>query len=113
MLSYPTTRTRVTTVLCTLLLLLPVVTQAASNDEISVMRAQLMALSDRLDRLEAENRELAAANVELAKSQQNTAATVVAVSEKTDAVATEIKDQSKSQRLDRNHALERRLQVSL
>lgn len=96
MLPYQKTRMRVTTLLCTLILLLPVVTQAATDDEMSAMRAQLMALSERLDRLEAENRELAAANMELAKSQQNTAATVATVSEKTDAIAIEVKVQSEA-----------------
>lgn len=58
------------------------------------MRAQMQALSERLDRLEAENRELTAANAELTKASQETAVTVAAVSEKTDTVAAEVKDQA-------------------
>jgi hypothetical protein len=49
---------------------------------------------DRLDRLEAENRELTAANAELTKADQETAVTIAAVSEKTDTVAAEVKDQA-------------------
>jgi hypothetical protein len=85
-------RFRVT--LFTLILLSPVLAQAASDEEIAAMRAQMMALSERLDRLEAENRELAAANAELAKSQQETAVTVATVSDKTDAVAAEVEEKA-------------------
>jgi len=87
-------RHQFTTALVTLLLLLPVVTQAASDEEMADMRAMLQALSERLDRLEAENRELSAANAELAQSNQQTAAAVAAVSEETEAVAAEVKEQA-------------------
>jgi len=87
-------RYRVTTTICTLLLLSPVVTQAATDEDFAAMRAQMMALSERLDRLEAENRELTKANAELVKSSQETAVTVAAVSEKTDAVAAEVEEQA-------------------
>lgn len=79
-------------ILCTLLLTMPVVSQAASDEELATMRAQLQALSARLDRLEAENRELTAANEALMKSNRQTEASVAAVSEKTDAVAQQIND---------------------
>ena len=87
-------RHQFTTALLTLLLLLPAVTQAASDEEMADMRAMLQALSERLDRLEAENRELSAANAELAQSNQQTAVAVAAVSEKTEAVAAEVKEQA-------------------
>lgn len=86
-------RYRITTTICTLLLLSPVVSQAATDEDFAAMREQLMALSERLDRLEEENRELTAANAELVKSSQETAVTVAAVSEKTDAVAAEVEEQ--------------------
>ncbi len=85
---------RITTTLCTLLLLSPVVSQAATDEDFAAMRAQMMALSERLDRLEAENRELSAANAELLKSSQETAVTVAAVSEKTDAVAADVEERA-------------------
>jgi hypothetical protein len=77
-----------------LLLLSPVLAQAAADEDFAAMRAQMMALSERLDRLEAENRALTAANAELVKSAQETAVTVAVVSEKTDAVAAEVKEQA-------------------
>lgn len=80
------------TVLCTFLLLLPVTSQAASDDELAAMRAQLLALSERLDRLEAENRALSAANAEMAKTTQQNAVAVAEVSEKTEAMATEAQE---------------------
>jgi hypothetical protein len=92
--TYKTLRYRIITALCTLLLLSPVVTQAASDQDLSEMRAQMMALSERLDRLEAENRALTAANAELVKGSEETAVTVAAVSEKTDAVAAEVEEQA-------------------
>ena len=91
---YKQSRYLIATTLCTLLLLSPVVTQAASNDELAAMRAQLTALTERLDRLEAENRALSTANAEMLKSNQQTAVTVAAVSEKTDAVAADVKQQA-------------------
>ena len=87
-------RHKIAIVLVTLLLLSPVVTQAASDEDLAAMRAQLAALSERLDRLEAENRELAATNAQLVQSNQQTAVTVAEVSEKTDAVAAEVKEQA-------------------
>jgi len=77
-----------------LLLLSPVVTQAASDEDMAAIRAQLLALSERLDRLEAENRALTTANAALAKNNQETAVAVAVVSEKTDAVAAELKVQT-------------------
>ena len=91
---FKTIRYRITITICTLLLLSPVVTQAATDEDFAAMRAQMMALSERLDRLEAENRELSAANAELLKGSQETAVTVAAVSEKTDAVAAEVEQQA-------------------
>lgn len=89
-----TIRYRMTTALCALLLLSPVVTQAASDEDLAEMRAQMTALAERLDRLEAENRELTAANAKLVKGSEETAVTVAAVSEKTDAVAAEVEEQA-------------------
>jgi len=84
----------VVTTICAFTLSMPLVSQAASNDELAAMRAQLQAMSERLDRLEAENRELATANEKLKDSSQQTAASIAAVSDKTDAVAAEIAEQS-------------------
>jgi len=92
--TYKTLRYRIISALCTLLLLSPVVTQAASDEDLAEMRAQMMALSERLDRLETENRALTAANAELVKSSEETAVTVAAISEKTDAVATDVEEQA-------------------
>ncbi len=94
MLTLKKPRYRLITVVCTLLMLSPVATQAASDEELSEMRALLMALSERLDTLEAENRALAAANAELKQGNEETAVSVAAVSEKTDAVAAEVKEQT-------------------
>jgi hypothetical protein len=71
-----------------------VVSQAGTDEEISEMRALLQAMSERLDQLEAENRALAAANAELQQSQKDTTVAVAAVSEKTEAVAAEVAEQS-------------------
>ena len=84
----------IATTFCTLLLLAPVVTQAASSDELAAMRAQLTALTERLDRLEAENRALSSANAEMLKNNQQTAVAVAEVTEKTAAVAAEVKEQA-------------------
>ena len=89
-----TIRYRITVALFTLLLLSPVVSQAATDEDFAAMRAQMMALSERLDRLEAENKALTAANAELTRNSQATAATVAAVSEKTDAVVAEVEEQA-------------------
>lgn len=94
MLTYNKTRLGITTTLCVLLLFAPVVTQAASDEDLAAMRAQLLAMGERLDRLEAENRTLAETNAELVKTNQDNAITVAAVSEKTDAVAAEVKEQA-------------------
>lgn len=82
------------TTLCTLLLLSPIVAQAATDEDFAAMRAQMKALSERLDRLEAENRELSAANAELLKSNQETVVTVAEVNEKTNAVIAEVEEQA-------------------
>ncbi len=87
-------RYRITITLMTFLLLSPVLSQAATDEDFAAMRAQMMALSERLDRLEAENKALTAANAELTKNSQETAATVAAVSEKTDAVVAEVEEQA-------------------
>jgi len=96
MVTYKNIPIRLSVIFSTLLLLSPVAVQAASDEEFDALRAQIQALSERLDRLETENRELSAANAELVKSSQQTAVTVAEVSEKTDAVAAEVKEQSKS-----------------
>ena len=93
-MTYKKTRYRITTALCTLLLLSPVAAQAATEEDFAAMRAQMQALSDRLDRLEAENKALAAANAELTKNTRETAASVAVVSEKTDAVVAEVEVQA-------------------
>ena len=46
--------TRIKTLLCTFLLALPIASQAASDDDLSALRAQFQAMSERLDRLEAD-----------------------------------------------------------
>ncbi len=94
MIIFSIPRVQIAIVLCALLMLSPIITQAASDEDFAAMRAQMQALSDRLDRLEAENRELTAANAELTKTSQETAVTVAAVSEKADTVAAEVKDQA-------------------
>lgn len=94
MMIYKKIRFGIATSLCALMLLSPVVTQAASDDDLADMRAQLLALSERLDRLEAENRELTAANAKMVKSNQDTAITIAAVSEKADAVVAEMQHQA-------------------
>lgn len=95
-MTYKTIPIRLGVIFSTLLLLSPVVAQAASDEEFDALRAQIKALSERLDRLESENRDLAATNAELLKNSQETAVTVAEVSEKTDAVAAEVKEQSKA-----------------
>ncbi|MGA9572443.1 MAG: putative porin [Lysobacterales bacterium] len=103
-MTYKNIQSRFSVTVFVLLILSPLLAQAASDEEIAAMRAQMMALSERLDRLEAENRELTAANAELLKSNQQTAVTVAEVSEKTDAVAAEVKEKSKaSSWTDRMH----------
>ena len=47
-MTYKKIRYRVTTTLCTLLLLSPVVSQAATDEDFAAMRAQMMALSEGL-----------------------------------------------------------------
>ena len=93
-MTYKKIRYRITTTLCTLLLLSPVAAQAATDEDLAAMREQLMALSERLDRLEAENRELTTTNAELVKNSQETEVTVAAVSKKTDAVAADVEERA-------------------
>ena len=93
-MTYKKIRYRITTTLCTLLLLSPIAAQAATDEDLAAMREQLMALSERLDRLEAENRELTATNAELVKNSEETAVTVAAVTEKTDAPATDVEQRA-------------------
>lgn len=78
MVTHKIVLSRISVTLFTLVLLSPVLAQAASDEEFAALRAQMMALSERLDRLEAENRELTTANAELVKSSQETAVTVAA-----------------------------------
>jgi len=92
--TFKTMQYRFMTTLCTLFLLSPVLAQAASDEDLAAMRDQMMALSERLDRLEAENRALTAANAELVKTNQETIVAVTAVSEKTDAVAVVVEKQA-------------------
>jgi hypothetical protein len=84
------------TAFCTFLLFLPITVQAASDDELSEVRAQLLALSERLDRLEAENQSLKSANAELTKSSQQTtkAVAMAEVSKRTEAVAADVEQQA-------------------
>lgn len=91
---YKKIRYRVITTLCTLILLSPVAAQAATDEDFAAMRAQMQALSERLDRLEAENKALTAANAELTKNTQETAASVAVVSEKTDAVVADVEERA-------------------
>ncbi len=93
-MTFKNNRYRFITALCTLLLLSPVAVQAATDEDFAAMRAQMQALSERLDRLEAENKALTTANAELTKNTQETAASVAAVSEKTDAVVAEVEEQA-------------------
>lgn len=93
MMTYKKIRFGIATTLCALMLISPVLAQAASDDDLAAMRAQLLALSERLDRLEAENRVLTAANAKMVKSNQETAVSVAAVSEKTDAIVVEVEQQ--------------------
>ncbi len=86
--------TQLRTLVCTFLLVLPIVSQAASDEELATMRAQMQALSERLDRLEAENRELASANAEMVRTSEQTALAVTQVSAQTEAVAAEVKSQA-------------------
>ena len=51
---------------CSLLLALPIAAQAASDEELAILRAQIQALSERLDQLEAENRALSSVNSRVA-----------------------------------------------
>jgi len=93
MLKYITARFRITVILCTLLFLSPTIAQAVSDEDFAAIRAQMAALSARLDKLESENRALTAANEELTKSSQETALTIAAVEDKTDAVVAAVKEQ--------------------
>ncbi len=88
--------TRIYTFVLAFLLALPMASQAASEEDFAAMRAQMKALSERLDRLEAENRELAAANAEMVKANQQTAVTVAEVSEQAEAVAIEVQKQAEA-----------------
>ena len=72
--SYQQISLRVVTLVCTFLLALPVSSQAASDEELAAMRAQLLSLSERLDRLESENRKLVATNAAMLKTNQETTA---------------------------------------
>jgi hypothetical protein len=76
------------------LMMSPIITQAASDEDFAAMRAQLKALSERLDRLEAENRELAAANAELTKASKEATVSIAAIDEKTDAVVAQVEEKS-------------------
>jgi len=86
MMIYSKTRHLVFGAICLATLSLPLVSQAATDEAFAAMRAQLAAMAERLDRLEAENHALADANRELTKTSQQTAARLAVVSEKTDTV---------------------------
>lgn len=58
---------------------------SADDGELRMLREQIAALSQRLDQLEASNRELQSTNESLAAADRDNAAAVVAVSEKTEA----------------------------
>jgi hypothetical protein len=94
MMTYKNIQAMFTSAICVLFLSAPVVTQAASDADLSALRAQLLALSERLDRLEDENRSLSASNADLLRANQETAVAVTAVSEKTEAVATALEEQA-------------------
>ena len=94
MMFYTRSKLVVATTLLVLLLVSPVASQAATDEDLAAMRAQLMALSQRLDKLEAENRALSSANAELVKANQDKTATVAAISDKTDALAAEVNKQA-------------------
>ena len=85
-------RAGITTAICLLLLSLAMETQAASDEELAALRAQMQALSDRLDRLEEENRALTTTNAELLKSNRETVVAVAKVNEETEATTAELKD---------------------
>ncbi|NOR20184.1 MAG: DUF3373 family protein, partial [Xanthomonadales bacterium] len=93
-MTYKNIQTLFTSALCVLFLSTPVVAQAASDEDLSDLRAQLLALSERLDRLEAENKSLSASNAELLRSNQETAVAVAQISEKTEAVAAVVDEQA-------------------
>jgi hypothetical protein len=93
-MTYKNLQHRTLVTFCVLILSSPLIAQAASDEDLAAMRAQMMALSERLDRLEAENKALTQANAELAKSNQETAVSVAEVSEKTNAVATVVEEQA-------------------
>ncbi len=82
------------TLVCFFLLVSPIALQAASDEELAAMRAQILALSERLDRLEADNHELAATNAELLKANQETSTELVETNEKTAVTAIEVKTQT-------------------
>ena len=92
-MAYINIQAGITAAMCILLLSLPVETQAASNEELTELRAQLQALSDRLDRLEEENRALTATNAELLKSNEDSAAALSEVTEKTEFVTSVVEEQ--------------------
>lgn len=94
MASFRQISTPVCALVCAILLALPMVSQAAADEELAAMRVQLQALSERLDRLESDNRELAAANAELTKTSQQTTVAIAAVSAQSEAVAVEVHQQS-------------------
>ena len=76
------------------LLTLPGASQAASDEDFAAMRAQIQALSERLDQLEADNRKLTAANAEMTKLNQDNTATIASMSEQSEAVAAEVQKQA-------------------
>ncbi len=80
--------------ICTALLATPMTAIAASDEEMSEMRAQIIALAERLDRLEAENHQLVTANSELLESHQQNVEAIAEVSEKTGAAVAEVQQQA-------------------
>lgn len=85
---------RISTLICSFLIALPVASQAASDEDLAAMRAQLQALSERLDRLEVENRALTNANAERAKTNKEILVTMAEVSEKARPAEVEVNKQA-------------------
>jgi hypothetical protein len=94
MMTYKKIRFGKTIALCASLLLSPQVTLAASDEDLAAMRVQLQALSQRLDRLESENRALTSSMAEMAMSTHDTTIALADVPEINDAILSGVKEQS-------------------
>jgi hypothetical protein len=80
--------------LVVLTLLSPYVSAETNELEIEALRAQLYAISQRLDALEKSNQELSKANILLQESSQQTAASIADVRDKTAAVAEQVTEKA-------------------